>query len=212
MKTSELIAALAADPAARGPKLSARFFLALGAGALVSACLFLIAIGPRSNFVVSLLSLRFDLKFVDTLAFTLPAALLCLRTLRPETRVNALGFALLAPAVLLAAGVIGELILVPSDAWGARMIGTNSLHCLMVVPLLSIPPLMALLFAMRAGAPQNPAIAGALAGAAAAGIAATLYAANCPDNSPLFVASWYPLATLIVVAVGAFAGDRLLRW
>jgi hypothetical protein len=47
MKTSELIAALAADPAARGPKLSARFFLALGVGALASACLFLLAIGPR---------------------------------------------------------------------------------------------------------------------------------------------------------------------
>jgi hypothetical protein len=72
--------------------------------------------------------------------------------------------------------------------------------------------LIALLFAMRAGAPQNPRIAGALAGAAAAGIAATLYASNCPDDSPLFVASWYPLATIVVSAVGAFAGDRLLRW
>jgi hypothetical protein len=51
-----------------------------------------------------------------------------------------------------------------------------------------------------------------LAGAAAAGIAATLYASNCPDDSPLFVASWYPLATLLVVAIGAVAGDRLLRW
>ena len=65
---------------------------------------------------------------------------------------------------------------------------------------------------MRAGAPQTPRVAGALAGLAAAGIAATLYASNCPDNSPLFVASWYPLATLIVAAVGALAGDRLLRW
>jgi hypothetical protein len=212
VKTSELIAALAADPAARGPNLSTRFFLALGVGALVSACLFMMAIGPRSNFVVSLLSLRFDLKFVDTLAFTLPAAMLCLRALRPDARVNALGFALLAPAILLAAGVIAELILVPPDAWGAKMIGSNSLHCLTVVPLLSIPPLAALLLAMRTGAPQNLRVAGALAGAAAAGIAATLYAANCPDDSPLFVASWYPLATLIVVAVGAFAGDRLLRW
>ena len=55
-------------------------------------------------------------------------------------------------------------------------------------------------------------MAGALAGAAAAGIAATLYASNCPDDSPLFVASWYPLASLITVAVGAVAGDRFLRW
>ena len=70
----------------------------------------------------------------------------------------------------------------------------------------------ALIYAMRSGAPQHPALSGALAGAAAAGVAATLYAANCPDDSPLFVATWYPLATLIVVAVGAIAGDRYLRW
>jgi hypothetical protein len=86
------------------------------------------------------------------------------------------------------------------------------MHCLTIIPLLSIAPLAALLFAMRDGAPQHPGVAGALAGAAAAGIAATLYASNCPDDSPLFVASWYPLATLIVVAVGAVAGGRLLRW
>jgi hypothetical protein len=28
----------------------------------------------------------------------------------------------------------------------------------------------------------------------------------------LFVATWYPLATSIVVAVGALAGRQFLRW
>jgi hypothetical protein len=212
MKTSELIEALAADRSPQRINLGARFCLALGIGALVSACLFMMMLGPRSNFVVSLQSMRFDLKFIDTLAFALPAAVLGLRVLRPDARVGVLGVAFLAPFVLLGAGVIGELLLVPADLWGTRMIGSNSMHCLTMVPLLSLAPLAALLFAMRAGAPQNPAIAGALAGAAAAGIAATLYAANCPDDSPLFVASWYPLATIIVAAIGAAAGARLLRW
>jgi hypothetical protein len=212
MKTSELIEALAADRSPQRINLGARFCLALGVGALVSACLFMMMLGPRSNFVVSLQSMRFDLKFIDTLAFALPAAVLGLRVLRPDARVGVLGVAFLAPFVLLGAGVIGELLLVPADLWGTRMIGSNSMHCLTMVPLLSLAPLAALVFAMRAGAPQNPAIAGALAGAAAAGIAATLYAANCPDDSPLFVASWYPLATIIVAAIGAAAGARLLRW
>jgi hypothetical protein len=119
---------------------------------------------------------------------------------------------LLAPFLLLGAAVVVELTLVPADLWGTKLIGSNAMHCLTIIPLLSIAPLAALLFVMREGAPRNPGIAGALAGAAAAGIAATLYASNCPDDSPLFVASWYPLATLIVAAVGAFAGDRLLRW
>jgi hypothetical protein len=212
MKTSELIQALAADQSPRRISLGARFCLALGVGALVSVWLFMMMLGPRSNFVASLQSVRFDLKFVDTLALALPAAVLCLRVLRPDARIGVFGFAFLAPVVLLAAGVIGELMFVPADLWGTRMIGSNSMHCLTMVPLLSIAPLAALLLAMRAGAPQNPGIAGALAGAAAAGVAATLYAANCPDDSPLFVASWYPLATIIVAAIGAVAGARLLRW
>ena len=55
---------------------------------------------------------------------------------------------------------------------------------------------------MRAGAPQHPGWTGALAGAASAGIAAFLYASHCPDNSPLFVATWYPIATLVCAGVG----------
>ena len=31
-------------------------------------------------------------------------------------------------------------------------------------------------------------------------------------NSPLFVMTWYVLATLVVVGLGALAGYRLLRW
>jgi hypothetical protein len=212
MKTSQLIDALAADPKPQGPSLSARFCVALGAGALVSACLFLAIAGPRSDIAAAAHTLRFDLKFVDTLALALPSALLALRLLRPDARPGALALVLSAPFLLLGAAVVMELTLVPADLWGAKLIGSNAMHCLTIIPLLSIAPLAALLFAMRDGAPRHPGVAGALAGAAAAGIAATLYATNCPDDSPLFVASWYPLATLIVVAVGAVAGGRLLRW
>jgi len=59
---------------------------------------------------------------------------------------------------------------------------------------------------------MHPALTGALAGAASAGIAALLYASSCPDDSPLFVATWYPLATVVCVAVGALAGRRFLTW
>jgi len=71
MKTSQLIDALAADPKPQGPSLSARFCVALGAGALVSACLFLAIAGPRSDIAAAAHTLRFDLKFVDTLALAL---------------------------------------------------------------------------------------------------------------------------------------------
>jgi hypothetical protein len=45
-----------------------------------------------------------------------------------------------------------------------------------------------------------------------AGLAATMYAAHCSDDSPLFVATWYTLATALVTAIGALAGSKLLRF
>ncbi len=212
MRTSQLIDALAADRSRRSLSLEARFCLALGAGALVSAGLFFATFGPRPDFAAAAHTMRFDMKFVDSLALALPSAIFAWRLLRPDARPGAVALSLLAPFVLLGAAVAVELMIVPADLWRTRLIGSNAMHCMTIIPLLSIAPLGALLIVMREGAPQNPWLSGALAGAAAAGIAATLYASNCPDDSPLFVASWYPLATLIVVAAGAWAGDRLLRW
>jgi hypothetical protein len=55
-------------------------------------------------------------------------------------------------------------------------------------------------------------LAGAAAGLMSAGIGGLLYATHCPDDSPLFVVLWYGCATAIVVAGGALAGARVLRW
>jgi hypothetical protein len=65
---------------------------------------------------------------------------------------------------------------------------------------------------VRHGAPARPAVAGAIAGLLSAGLAATLYASHCTDDSPLFVAAWYTIATALVTAVGALAGAKLLRY
>jgi hypothetical protein len=212
MKTSDLIAALSADGPARSTSIGRRLALALGAGALVSAAVFMTALGPRHDFAAAMHTMRFDMKFVDTLALLLPCALLCLRLSRPDAGPGSMAAWLAAPLVLLVGAVAVELMMVPSQLWATRMIGHNWMHCLMLIPLLSIAPLAALILALREGAPRHPALTGALAGAAAAGVAATIYATNCTDDSPLFVASWYPLATLIVVAAGALAGRQFLRW
>ncbi len=212
MNTDSFIAALSADAALKGPSLSRRLASALALGAVVSLILFVAAIGPRPDAAHAMRTMRYDLKFLDTLALLAPSFFLCLRLARPQTTPAALLAWLLAPAALLAAGVAVELATVPQDQWMAKMIGANALHCLTVVPLFSLPPLAALIWALREGAPSYPALTGALAGAASAGVAATLYASNCPDDSPLFVATWYPLATGIVMALGALAGRAWLRW
>jgi hypothetical protein len=212
VKTSDLIAALAADPQPHGPPLNRRFMLALIAGALISACAFAFMVGPRHDIVRAMQTLRFTWKFVDTIALAIPTGLAAWRLLRPNADLRGLAWALAIPVALLGGSVAMELMMVPSDLWLTKLVGSNAMHCLTLIPLLAIAPLAALLAVMRAGAPVSPPLAGAAAGFLAAGIAATLYATNCTDDSPLFVATWYTLATAIVVAVGALIGGRVLRW
>jgi hypothetical protein len=93
-----------------------------------------------------------------------------------------------------------------------RLVGQNSRVCLMAIPVLSLPLLAGALIGLRNGAPSRPALAGALAGMLSAGLGATLYASHCTDDSPLFVATWYSIATALVTAIGALAGSRMLRY
>jgi len=212
MRTSELIAALAADPVPEPVRLGRRVAAALAIGLAASVALYGLLLGPRPDIAAAANTVRFWLKFVDSFAFALPSLLLTLRLARPASKPRTLALWLIAPFVLLGAGVVVELLVVPSSEWMSRLMGTTALHCTVMIPILSAPILAALIVALRAGAPLHPALTGAMAGAAAAGVGALVYASSCPGDSPLFVASWYPLATLICVGVGALAGRRFLAW
>ena len=212
MKTSELIAALAADPAPEPIRLGRRVAVALAAGLVVSVALYCLLLGPRPDVAAAAGTMRFWLKFVDSAAFALPTILLTLRLARPDAKPRALALWLIAPFILLAAGVVVELLVVPQSAWMSRLMGATALHCTVTIPMLAAPVLAALIVALRAGAPLHPGLTGAMAGAAAAGVGALVYASSCPGDSPLFVATWYPLATLICVGAGALAGRRFLAW
>src|SRR5258706_14459935 len=92
-----------------------------------------------------------------------------------------------------------------------RLVGNNSRLCMTAIPLMSLPLLVAALIGLRHGAPTRPAVAGAIAGLLSAGLAATLYASHCTDDSPLFVATWYTIAPALLCAIGALAGSSGLR-
>ena len=212
MRTYEFIAALSADPVPEPIRLGRRFALALVLGLVGSLAIYALLMGPRPDIAEAARTARFCLKSVDSLAFALPSLLLTLKLARPDAKPKALALWLLAPFILLGAGVVVELLVVPRDEWLPRLIGHNSMFCMRMIPLLAAPILVTLIVALRAGAPTRPALTGALAGAASAGIAALLYSSHCPDDSPLFVATWYPLATLICMGVGAIVGRRFLAW
>jgi hypothetical protein len=212
VRTSELIAALAADPVPEPIRLGRRVTLALVVGLAASVALYCLMLGPRPDVAAAADTMRFWMKFVDSFAFALPTLLLTLRLARPDAKPRALALWLFAPFALLGAGVVVELLVVPQSEWMSRLMGGTALHCTVTIPMLAAPVLAALIVALRAGAPLYPALTGALAGAAAAGVGALVYASSCPGDSPLFVATWYPLATLICMGVGALAGRRFLAW
>lgn len=212
MRTAEFIAALAADPIPEPVRLGRRVAAALALGLVGSLALYALFLGPRPDIAAAAWTMRFDLKFVNAFAFALPSLLLTLRLARPDAEPWSLAIWLLAPLILLAAAVVAELVVVPQNEWLARLIGHNAMHCTRMIPFMAAPLLATLIVALRAGAPPHPVLTGALAGAASAGTAALLYASHCPDDSPLFVATWYPLATIICASAGALAGRRFLVW
>ncbi|QND48906.1 DUF1109 family protein [Rhizobium lusitanum] len=211
MKTDDLIHLLAQDAPVR-TRIGQALTLAAIGGILISGAMFFAAIGFRADIGSAMETVRFLFKFVVTIALAVTASTVVFRIGRPGVSLRPWGWTLLAAPLLLAVAALIEMMVMPADSWGGRMMGHNARFCLTIIPLLSIGPLACFLFALRQGAPEKPGIAGAVAGLAASGIAATFYAANCTDDSPLFVLLWYPLAIAIVTAVGYVAGRRLLRW
>ena len=124
---------------------------------------------------------------------------------------GALRLAAVVPAIIVAALAV-ELMQVPRAQWLVKLAGVHWYVCVFNMVLLSLPILAALLFGLRFGAPARPMLAGAGAGLLAGSLAASLYIAHCPDDSPIFVAAWFTLAILIATGIGAVSGRRLLRW
>jgi hypothetical protein len=211
MKTEDLIAALVADRARLRRSIAQRLVLAVLAGGVVSLLLFLVTLGLRPDFLAALATWRFDLKLVLVLLALGLAFGLCRALAQPLVPPHPARRLLPLLALAVAALAI-ELLVVPPAAWGPRLVGSNALICLTAVPALSLAPLVAILVMLRSAAPASPVLAGAAAGLLAAAAGATLYAFHCFDDSPLFVVTWYTLAAIPVVAIGAVAGQRLLRW
>lgn len=212
MKTDDLIAALAADNATREAPVGRALARDVLLGFLVSATFFFLVLGLRASFFASLDQPRFLFKFLLTGTMAATGLTLAWRLSRPVSSPDLAARALwIAPALLaLACGV--EFATAPRAEWAARMVGAHPWACVTLVPLMALAPLAGLFLALKNAAPSDPRRAGAAAALGAAGLSAFLYAANCPDDSPFYLAVWYMLATLITMALGWFGGGRWLRW
>ena len=209
MRTENLVEALVADRSGGGRRM--RLAGALALGGLVSLALFFVAIGVRPDIAQALATWRFNLKVGLVLLALLLAFGLCLALSRPVTSGHP-GRRLLPLLALAVAAVAIELLILPTGSWANRLVGSNAVACLIEIPTLALAPLAAVLLVLRSSAPASPALAGAAAGLLAAAAGAALYAFQCFDDSPLFVVTWYVLAAIPVILLGAVVGHRLLRW
>jgi hypothetical protein len=212
MDTSDLIKTLASHSKGSARPLSTVWLWAAGISLAIAALVFFAVLGLRSDISSALGTPRFLFKFLVTVTLAV-SAFNCVRALsRPgESWRNEVLCLAIAP-VLLAMAVVVELFTLPSDTWSATLIGTNSIVCLTYIPLIGIGPLAIFLWTLQYGAPTRPALAGAVAGLLAGGIAATFYAAQCTDDSPLFVATWYTIAIASLAILGAVGASRFARW
>lgn len=211
MQTDDLITLLARDARVR-IRFGPLFRIVLAIGVALSIGLLLSTYGVRDNMAEAIGTPRVAFKLGLTLLLATTATRLAFRIGKPGVSLRSAAISLTLPLVLLLAGIATELFVLPQEVWGASMKGLHWSFCLVFVPTLSIAPLAALLYSVRQGAPEHSGMAGAVAGLAAGGIAAAIYAWHCPDDSPLFVATWYTIAIAVVTAAGFLIGRRFLRW
>lgn len=206
--TQDLIAHLATRPAPAPFRPAATLagmlvMLALGLG------LFWLVLGIRTDLGDAWAQIPVRAKTVLPALLSLVAVGLALRSARPAGRVPLWPLAL--PVALALTLVLGRLA-TADGPWLVEAVGQTALACLTAITLLSTLPLAAGICLLRRAAPTQPALTGALLGLAAGGGVAAGYALHCTEDSPLFFVCWYGLAIGLTCGVGAWMGNRFLRW
>jgi len=212
METDRLIRAIAADPAKPSFAVERVFSVATGVAVAIAVTVFWKMLGPRPDIVTAAQTLPFLFKFLVTLSLFGTAFATLTAIMRPEATLRSELPLLLLTPILLGVGIALETIGMSTEEMRTRWMGTNLVLCLTFIPLIGLGPLLVFLLALRHAAPARPTLAGAVAGLSAGGLAATLYAAHCIDDSSLFVASWYTIAIAGLALVGGLAGRFGLRW
>jgi hypothetical protein len=117
-------------------------------------------------------------------------------------------YALLPAVILLAFGII-------FDPTGFPILGrtdTAVVLCVGRILFISLPAMILTFVFMRKSAPTHPLFAGAAIGLLSASVGGLAYTLACRNDGTAFVAIWYAVACVIMAAIGAVVGRRILRW
>lgn len=210
MRTEDLIGTLAASqPPGGDPKGRLCVALAPALGVAVLAVWALWGIRPDLTAALTAPTL---LKTVGPAAVATPALALALRRAMPARNADGPGLSLAGLFVLAGLLLLWTLTDQGPAALPQALIDGRTVVALVSIPLLGLLPLVAALWALRAGAPTAPAWAGAQAGLGAGGLGAAVYSLSCTDDAALFVLPAYGAGIALVALAGALLGTRVLRW
>lgn len=210
MKTDDLIATLAADTTPLA-SVSARLRQALVPAVAGSAVALVLLWQVRDNLAEALASPAV-IKSLAPAALALAALWLAHGLSQPEGKARApLGLVLALGLAAVTAVAVG-LAQGGLDALTMHAPKPTLITCIVSIPVLSVLPMAAILWAMRQGAPANPGAAGLAAGLAGGALGAMVYSLHCPEDALLFFVPAYGTMVLVMMGAGGLLGRRLLRW
>jgi len=215
MRTDRLIDVLSTnlEPVKRG-RLWKALLWALVVGSVAAFVVMLATVGVRSDFAGATHQIFMALKLLFTLSLIGTGAVFLIKSMRPGQGSRKLFQLVFVPFLVAgSAGLVAlALAAARSESCTMMMMGMRWQTCLLCIPLFAIIPFLALIWALRQGAPTNLTRAGAVAGLVAGALGATAYAFHCGDDSLPFIAIWYGGSIALCTFIGAMLGPKLLRW
>lgn len=213
MKTDDLISIMAAGVAPIDRGLPARRMAqALVLGSACSLVLLLLIYGLRPDLKAMLSVPLFWIKLAFPTALAVGSLLVLRRLLRPGLRVGINWAGIAMPSAAIWIGGVLVLLAAPAAERIPLLMGFTWRTCPFNIALLSLPLCAAIVWAVRAMAPTQLRLAGAVAGLLAGATATMVYCLHCPEMGVPFWGVWYFLGMLIPAAAGLLLGPRLLRW
>lgn len=213
MDTRDLVAQLAGNPSrAERNAVTRRLNRALVLGFVGSAILLVLLYGVRSDMPWLILTAMFWRRLAFPLAIIVTAMSLAARLGRPGARVRNAWLAVALPVAAMLCAAVGVLLAAPPGYRLQLMLGTTWRVTTGNIVVLSLPPLAAIMQAMRGLAPTRLRLAGAGVGLLAGAQGTLIYSLYTPEMALPFLAVWNGLAIAITTALGAVLARDWLRW
>ena len=213
MKTDDLIAMLATGAAPVPRRVPThRLLLAVAVGLPLAIAIVASLYGFRRDLVEAMFWPMLWVKFLFPVCIAWAGFVVVQRLARPGARVGPAWLALAAPILVVWLIAVVAWFHAPADARHDMLYAPTWRTCAFSIGLISLPTFIAAMVALKGLAPTRPALAGAVAGAMAAGVGAAIYALHCPALDAPFLAVWYVAGIALVTAVGALVGRWTLRW